>query len=383
MTSYTFRDIYFINSYSFSNKTLIKVSGIPIGKETKSLALLSGLQKVIAFYRSMGYLDFKIIDYKVTKRGSFHYLYVYVYEGTRKIIKEFFIEPDTFNFLLKFLRKKFPTYYSEDFLLDFEEKIYSYFTENGFYFFNYDRLVERNFDTLKIVYKLKPGKKVRVSEIKIDGLSPKTRKKIVLDAIELKEGDYLLLDKLYLSIKNLYSMGIIRSLDYRVVPNFDSTEVEIHFNLKEEKIRALRSGYGYSSDGFSQLKLELEHLNIFNNAQKLALLTRSHFNSKIFLRWELSLRYQDPNFVIKKNILELLPFYYFDKFEDVIRFGFESRYMIKRGAWIFETNLIWQNVRYILKLRELFYLNGIGFSYTQDKRDNILDTKEGYRIYQY
>lgn len=291
--------------------------------------------------------------------------------------------PDSFNYLLKFLKKKMPFYYSEDILSQFEEKLYTYFTNNGFVFFNYERIEEKNADTLKILYNLKPGKKIKIKEIKVLGLSQKTRKKIALDAIELKEGEYISFDKIYISIKNLYSLGIIRSVSYEILPNSDSTEAVISFNLREEKMRALRTGYGYSSDGFSQAKFELEHLNIFNNAQKLALLTRFQFNSKIFLHEEISIRYQDPNFFIRKNILELLPFYYIDRIEDVRRFGFQSRYIIKRNFWVFENSFIWQNIKSIEKGEDLFYLNGMGFSYSQDLRDNILNTKSGYHFHSY
>ncbi|MEO0255314.1 MAG: hypothetical protein ABIN20_07865, partial [candidate division WOR-3 bacterium] len=133
------------------------------------------------FYKTNGYLDFRIIDYKITKRDEKDILYVYIYEGERKIIKEISLLPDSFNYLLKFLKKKMPFYYSEDILSQFEEKLYTYFTNNGFIFFNYERIEEKKADTLKILYNLKPGKKIKIKEIKVLGLSQKTRKKIALD----------------------------------------------------------------------------------------------------------------------------------------------------------------------------------------------------------
>jgi len=362
---------------------LVKISGIPLGKEIKSFFILNGLKKVESFYKDEGFLDFRIIDYKILKRGKSDILYVYVYEGNRKIVKNVVINPDTFSSILKFLKRPPPFLYKEDLFSKFEKKLYTFFTENGFVFFNFNRRIEIENDSVILYYDLKTGKKVLVNDIKISGLSPTTRRKIALDAIEIKKGEYLSLNKIYLSIKNLYATGIFRNVEYEIIPNKDSTEADVIFKLKEEKMKVMRLGFGYSSDGYSQVKFELEHLNVFNNAQKLALLTKFQFNLKIFLHEEFSLRYQDPHFVFRRNILELTPFYYIDRLEDVKRYGIQARYLLKRDIWIFGTNLTWQIVRSIEKKIELFYLNGIGFSYSRDERDNILNPQRGYYLYSY
>ncbi len=362
---------------------MIKVSEIPLNKEIGRIIVLKGLRNVENFYKEKGFLDFRIMDKRIIKGKKGDILYVYIFEGKRKIVKNVEIKPDTLKYLLKYLRKNPPFYYEEKVFARFEKKLYSIFPEKGYVFFNSKRFIEGKNDSLDIIFKLNPGKRVRVKNICVKGLSPKTRKKIALDAIELKKGEYISMKKIYLSIKNLYATGIFRNVDYEIKPNSDSTEADIIFKLKEEKMRVLRMGFGYSSDGYSQLKFELEHLNIFNNAQKLALITKFQFNLKLFLHEEFSIRYQDPHFLFKRHIFILTPFYYMDRVEDVKRYGIESRYFIKKDIWIFETNLIWQIVKSIERKINLFYLNGIGFSYSRDKRNNILNPSRGYYLYSY
>ncbi len=377
------KNIYFVGAKEFKNEKLVKISEIPVEKEIKSFFILSGLKKVEGFYKDEGFLDFKIIDYKIFKRGRHDILYVYVYEGNRKIVKNVIINPDTLSYVFEFLKIKPPFFYREEIFSEFEKKLYTFFTERGFVFFNFNRKLEIKSDSVYIYYDLRTGKKVLVRDIEILGLSPTTRKKIALDEIEIKRGEYISLNKIYLSIKNLYATGIFKNVEYEIVPGVDSTEADVIFKLREEKMKVIRLGLGYSSDGYSQGKFELEHLNIFNNAQRFALLTKFQFNLKIFLHQEFSLRYQDPHFVFRKNILELLPFYYIDRLEDVKKYGFNARYILKRDIWIFETNLTWQTIRSIERKVELFYLNGIGFSYSIDERDNILNPQKGYYFYSY
>jgi len=362
---------------------LVKISEIPLGKEVKSFFILKGLKKVEGFYKDEGFLDFKIIDYKILKRGKLDVLYVYVFEGERKIVKDVIINPDTLKHVLKFLRRVSPFFYKEEIFSEFEKRLYTFFTGSGFVFFNFNRRINIENDSVIVYYDLKTGKRMFVKDIKISDLSPTTREKIVLDAIEIKKGEYLSLNKIYLSIKNIYATGIFRNVEYEIVPNKDSTEAEVIFKVKEEKMKVIRVGFGYSSDGHSQIKFELEHLNIFNNAQKLALLTNFQFNLKAFLHEEISLRYQDPHFIFRRNILELTPFYYIDRLEDVKREGIQAGYLFKSDIWIFGTNLTWQIVKSIEKKIEFFYLNGIGFSYSRDERDNILNPFEGYYLYSY
>jgi translocation and assembly module TamA len=55
----------------------------------------------------------------------------------------------------------------------------------------------------------------------------------------------------------------------------------------------------------------------------------------------------------------------------------------KKVFWITKFSIIWQKVKSIEKEKEFFHLNGLGVSYNQDTRDNILNPEKGAFVFLY
>ncbi len=369
--------VYFEGIKKISVKKIKGIIGYKENTFIRKGEILLAIQKIEDFYHSQGFLDARVINYRFLKKDEKYYIYYYIHEGNQKMIKTIELEGRAKEFLQKIEIPFTPVVYKRKIVGEFETFLYSIYRKNGYPFFELERKIyELPGDSVIIIYILKEGKKAIVKNIRIEGLK-NIRKKIALREIEIKKGTIFNIEKIANSVSNLYSTGLFSSIEYRTIPEGDSTLVVLIFSMKERKDKVLNIGAGYSSEGDFQIRTNFSHLNIFGNGQKLFLETNILQNLKFTKHFEGNITYLEPFLLGYKLPFSLTLFYYKDTEEKILRRGFESQITknITRFLQI-RTKLGIQKVEGRIEEYKA-YLNFLSFSFIFDDRDNFLDPDRG------
>lgn len=369
--------VYFEGVKKISVKRLKEIIGYKENTFIRKGEILLAVQNIEDFYHSQGFLDARVMNYRFLKKDERYYIYYYIHEGNQKIIKTIELEGRAKEFLQKIEIPFTPVVYRRKIVGEFETSLYSVYRKNGYPFFEVERKVyELPGDSVVIVYILKEGKKATIKGIRIEGLKS-IRKKIAIREIEIKRGEIFNIEKIANSVSNLYSTGLFSNVEYHIVPEEDSTFIDLIFSMKERKDKILNVGAGYSSEGDFQIRTNFSHLNIFGNGQRFFLETNILQNLKFTKHFEGNATYLEPFLLGYRLPFSLTLFYYKDTEEKILRRGFESQITknITRFLQI-GTKLSMQKVEG--KIEEYkAYLNFMSLSLIFDNRNNFIDPDRG------
>jgi outer membrane protein insertion porin family len=160
-----------------------------------------------------------------------------------------------------------------------QQKLFEFYAREGYY----DADIEYSIvelpktdsdraEKVKIVYNVaNEGKKVLINRVLINGNSL-TRRKSIMRAINLREGNILRQTDIFTSEQNLYSSDAFRGLEIKPEPAGETRSGEkltdVVINLEEQKPRIITYGGGYSTDlGWSGF-FDFRHVNLFGRLQQ-------------------------------------------------------------------------------------------------------------------
>lgn len=309
-------------------------------------------------------------------RQDKYFIYYYIHEGNQKVIKDIEIQGKEKEILSKLSFPKTPAIWKDEIVYKFENDLYLTYKKNGFPFFEFEReIIELLEDSISIFYNLKEGKKAKINDISVSGLK-RVRKRVALREIEVKKGDFFNIEKLENSISNLYSTGLFTKIEYKIIPQNDSSFIDISFKMEERKERVLNIGTGYSSEGNLGLRSSFSHLNIFNNGGKLIFEINLLQSFKLTRHFETNISYIEPFPFGFRFPLSLTFFYYKDRDEKILRRGGEGGILRNITRYLQINSKV--NMQKVEGKEEgKVYLNSFSISLIFDDRINFMDPDRG------
>jgi outer membrane protein insertion porin family len=222
------------------------------------------LERIVSVCQSLGYLDAKIVDYKLeyTHEGRLLFITIEIEEGPLYTVKEVNITGNKLfktEELLDKLQMKENKPYNPHELPEEVNRLRNYYAQKGYIVTQIwdEPSIDRETKEVKIIYHIEEGPKTYVHLIKIRG-NTKTQDKVIRRELTIKPGDEFDGDKIRRSREKLYNLGYFKEVKAYTEPTDKPEQRDLVFEVEEEKTGALTFGVGYSSMenviGFIQLQ---------------------------------------------------------------------------------------------------------------------------------
>ncbi len=216
--------------------------------------LNSDLDRILAYYRSLGYLEAKIkeADIKTNKKDNSVDIRIVVDEGLRYKVSEINIQGNRFfkrERILRYIRPHIGENFNETELLNSKFKLLDEYKREGF--LDAKVAVKSQFEDgkVKIYVKIKEGKRFRVGKIIVRG-NTRTKTEVILREIQLTENDPLDFRVLSESSRKLYRLGLFKDIKISTTNAYDNKK-DILIEVKERPHGVFEFGFGYGEyEGF-------------------------------------------------------------------------------------------------------------------------------------
>jgi outer membrane protein insertion porin family len=238
---------------------------------------------------------------------------------------------------------------------------------------------------LNLTYDIQEGPKVYVERIDISG-NVRTQDKVIRREFRLAEGDAFSTEKLHRTEQRLRNLGFFETVDITTVPSTAPDKTIIKVKVKEQSTGELTFGAGYSTNLGPLGNIGLRERNLLGKGQDARIdLTISGKRSSG------SVSFTDPYFM-DKDISAGVDLFYrrltpSSNDEDQAGFGLRmgydlSEYLRNTLSYQFRADRIHdvdddaaQVIRDEIGWK---YYSIIGTTMTYDRRDNVIDPREGY-----
>jgi outer membrane protein assembly complex protein YaeT len=233
-----------------------------------------------------------------------------------------------------------------------------------------------------VIFSIAPAERARVKSITIDG-NTRTHSGIVRREIVVKEGDYLSRAAVLATQRNLYRLGVFRSVQVDSTPiESNPGWVNVRISLQEGSPILTAWGVGYDTEDKARATFEIANNNLFGTRRSAALFLR---DSTVDRRVQITLR--DPNLFAQD--IETLLSVFAERQEmtsfDLLRYGEAAQLSRKFG----EHTTVFG--RYRLEDIDLFHLKipesetgqqtvrlgSVAASVAYDTRDDIVSPTHG------
>ncbi|HQV34457.1 MAG TPA: POTRA domain-containing protein, partial [Calditrichia bacterium] len=266
--------IRFEGNTAFSNKSLREILKAEEGKAFNSKNLKLDEILIANYYTQRGYLDV-FVSSGFKKNGNKIDITYRIREGTRKFLKEISIQGNTeasTQGLRNFFKIREGDPFSRTVIEDGLNRMEDYYLNNGKPYALFADTTHFENDSL-VVYRLKihEGPTVYIKEIRYSGRE-RVKHFLMRREMAIAKGDKYARRLIEKSQSNLYSTGLFRSVEYRIVPlTDDGTEVLLQWKVREKKARwvGYRFGVGYEDAAEKgnlttfDVTLEGGHRNLF------------------------------------------------------------------------------------------------------------------------
>jgi outer membrane protein assembly factor BamA len=268
---------------------LLKTPGVFSKSKFDERILEGDIDAIRAVFVKNGYLSPNInYRYQADSSGLVD-IDIFIEEGARVFVKKVEFSGNTF-FDYKYLSEIIETQKGEPFdpfLLekDYSTLIYNY-DKNGYHDIAVTSTIDLQKKEANIVYNIKEGNKIHVSNIYIEG-EHNIRQDRLRIGIGLKEGSTLTNDKLYDSKRRLNELDLFSRI--RIVETDSSKYRNLMFNLEPKEPIALRLRVGYSTLDRAKLTFMVSHKDFLNSLRSVSLLGRIGLKEL-----GLEINYRDP-----------------------------------------------------------------------------------------
>ena len=278
------KKIIFEGNKAFKDKTLKKqmknkerwfLSFITGSGKLKTDELENDVNRIANFYYNHGYINVKIGEPQVERRGTDIYITIPVEEGEQykvgKIaIKGDLLKPETE--LKKILKLKSGAVYNREQLQKDITALSDIYASEGFAYVEIDPGIKINPQTLTvdIVYHIKKGIKVYVGRIEFEG-NTKTRDKVLRRELWIGEGETFNKIKIEKSIEALHRLGYFEDVKLETQRGEEPNEVNLKVKVKEQPTGSFSIGAGYSSIENFIIMADITQRNLFGRGQKVTL----------------------------------------------------------------------------------------------------------------
>lgn len=295
---------------------------------------LNDLLRVEKFYQQEGFLEARVIDYKINynKKGDEVKLIILVEEGELVKVNEVkFVyeeEPDPQFVPQKILKhvklKQGKRYREADLKADYN-KIVERFSNRGYPYIEarVKPLLHQKTHLVDLEWHLKPGPFCTFGEIQFTG-NESVSDKAIQRGLGFKTGQTFEHKKLLNAQSQIYRLELFQFVGLRTT-NLDEKppQIPIEVRVKESIPRTLKFGVGFGSEERFRASLNWRHRNFLGGARILRLEAK---HSTRLLPVQLELQLSQPYFLSNRNDLLIKPFFIIQDEASfrVRRFGVET-----------------------------------------------------------
>lgn len=334
-------------------------------------------------YKDSGFFDVKIEwERSIEKNGVV--IFLNIYEGKRYVINDIEVPED--------LGVKFslPKPYTIAYVSDIEEKILSYYRNNGYPFVQVEREEYKDYENkrVKVVFNVSKGERIRIRKVmwkSADTTKPlNTRWKTFKREIKVRSGEFFKEKDIEESVSRLYRTQLFNTVFWKL-ENVQDGYADLIFYVKEGPPRIFDLSFGFQSETKHPILIKIEnifqHINLFNNLQRLQLssyvlvdIANTNLNA-----YNIMVIYQEPYFLdfnLRANFN--IPVFY-DRDRNLFQYGLAGE--ITKPYFLGENNSLNFGLSYdkrrTLAEEQNYDIFRIYQSTFFDTRDNIFDPSFG------
>lgn len=349
------------------------------------------------FYTSRGYADFKV-DSAIAELSSDNKSFTLTYsldEGVRYKVDNISISSAIKDIDTKALYKDLQIEQGNWYNAELVEKSIAEITESlgrkGFAFVNVDVDMERNNQDGKInlAFNISESERIFVNRINITG-NDRTTDEVIRREFRVDEGDALNISKLRDSRRNIENLNYFGKVDIQTEP-VDSNKADINVNVEEKSTGYFNVGIGYSTTNGALLRAGVTENNFRGKGQQLGLNIGVSQRNKDY-----DISFTEPYFLGRRLSAGADLFMQDQEYEDEASYDTSSRGGRLRFGWNY-TDDFYHFARYTFSENEVNHVKSyasefvkaeegkstasvIGQTIVYDKRDNAINTKEGYYL---
>lgn len=349
------------------------------------------------FYTSRGYADFKV-DSAIAELSSDNKSFTLTYsldEGVRYQVDNISIssaikDVDT-KALYEYLQIEQGDWYNAELVEKSITEITESLGRKGFAFVNVDVDMERNNQDGKInlTFNISESERIFVNRINITG-NDRTADEVIRREFRVDEGDALNISKLRDSRRNIENLNYFGKVDIQTEP-VDSNKADINVNVEEKSTGYFNVGIGYSTTNGALLRAGVTENNFRGKGQQLGLNIGVSQRNKDY-----DISFTEPYFLGRRLSAGIDLFMQDQEYEDEASYDTSSRGGRLRFGWNY-TDDFYHFARYSFSENEVNHVKSyasefvkaeegkstasvIGQTIVYDKRDNAINTKEGYYL---
>ena len=349
------------------------------------------------FYTSRGYADFKV-DSAIAELSSDNKSFTLTYsldEGVRYKVDNISISSAIKDIDTKALYTDLQIEQGNWYNAELVEKSIAEITESlgrkGFAFVNVDVDMERNNQDGKInlAFNISESERIFVNRINITG-NDRTTDEVIRREFRVDEGDALNISKLRDSRRNIENLNYFGKVDIQTEP-VDSNKADINVNVEEKSTGYFNVGIGYSTTNGALLRAGVTENNFRGKGQHLGLNIGVSQRNKDY-----DISFTEPYFLGRRLSAGADLFMQDQEYEDEASYDTSSRGGRLRFGWNY-TDDFYHFARYTFSENEVNHVKSyasefvkaeegkstasvIGQTIVYDKRDNAINTKEGYYL---
>ncbi|AEH44484.1 outer membrane protein assembly complex, YaeT protein [Thermodesulfatator indicus DSM 15286] len=362
--------------------------GIPPGVYSYG-GLYRSLPKIVAFYQNHGYIDVKVGEPRIKRKGEWVYITIPIEEGPRYTVGQVDIKQDLFKdkeFILKKLELPKKKYFSREALRRDILKITDLFADKGYAYARVEPIIRRDLKKhqVDVIFKVDKGPLVYVNRIEITG-NTRTRDNVIRRELLIVEQRPFSATRLRKSENRLRRLGYFEDVRISTEKGVKEDQMNIKVKVKEQPTGTFSIGAGYSSVDKFVFTSEISQRNFLGKGQTLAL--QGYFSSRT-TRYKLS--FTDPYFRDSKFSLGLNAYDWTREYDDYTRksqgFGINIGYLWRPdirfhfGYQYDDSNLTDYSEYTSAIIREsadIHITSSIELGVTRDSRNHFFDPSRG------
>lgn len=231
--------------------------------------------RIGAFYQNNGFIDVKVGEPDVEKRGEWLHVIFNIKEGQRYKTGTISITGDLVEDeekLLKFFRIGEEKFFSRKLLREDILRLTDFYGSKGFAYAEADPSINKEFDMkrIDITISIDKGSLVHVNRIIIKG-NTRTRDKVIRREIALQETDIFNASALKVSNNRIRRLEFFEDVNITPEPTEDESLMDIIVELQEKPTGSFSIGAGYSSVDSLMVMGEINQQNFLGRGQNLSL----------------------------------------------------------------------------------------------------------------
>ena len=349
------------------------------------------------FYTNRGYADFEV-DSAVAELSSDNKSFILTFsldEGTRYKINKISIESELPDVNVKPLYKDLEIDEGDWYNADDIEKSITEMTESvnkqgiSFVDIEVEPIRDAENGKMDLIFHVREGERIFIDRINITGNS-RTLDKVIRREFRVDEGDALNYSKLRASRRNVENLNFFSKVDIQTTPT-GADKADLDVNVEEKSTGYFNVGVGYSTTNGALLRFGVTENNFRGRGQELG------FNVGLSQRTkEYDISFTEPYFLNRRLSAGVDLFMTDEDYEDESSYDTATIGGRTRFGWNY-TDDLYHYTRYTLSETDIKNVksnaskyvkaekgkattSAVGQTLVYDKRDSMINTKEGYYL---